>query len=385
MSRPDPAVTKPLRLTIAQGAFLPVPPRLGGAVEKAWYALGREFARQGHAVTHIGRSFAGLPDRETDAGVTYLRVRGHAAPARLWQLKLLDLFYSRRVQRVLPPADILITNTFWLPLLARRPACGRTYVHVARFPKGQLRFYPRNAVLQTVSSAIRDAILAEIPDAAARTCVVPYPVSPAYHATPDGEREPVFLYVGRIHPEKGLHLLVEAYGRAAAAGLRGWKLRLVGPWAAAHGGGGESYRESLARQAAGGGGEVEFVGPVFAEDELVAHYRRAAVFLYPSLAERGETFGLSVLEAMAAGCPPVVSDLACFRDFVRDGDNGLVFDHRTTHAASDLANRLNTLAVDSARRNRLAIAASTTAQSYTLETVADRFVASFHAALSPAR
>jgi glycosyltransferase involved in cell wall biosynthesis len=375
---------RPLRLTIVQGAFLPVPPRLGGAVEKAWYALGREFARRGHAVTHLGRRFDGLPDRETDGGVDYRRVRGHAAPAQLWRLKLLDLLYSLRVRRVLPPADILITNTFWLPLLARRPAAGRTYVHVARYPKGQLRHYPRTAVLQTVSSAIRDAILAEVPDAAARTCVVPYPVSPASFSTPDGERENTFLYVGRIHPEKGVHLLVDAYGRTAAA-RQGWKLRLVGPWAAAHGGGGESYREQLARRAAAAGGTVEFTGPVFAEPDLVAHYRRAAVFVYPSLAERGETFGLAVLEAMAAGCPPIVSDLACFRDFVRDGANGLAFDHRAADAADRLAARMTALAAAAPERLRLARAAAATARTYSLEAVADQFIASFHAFLPSVR
>jgi hypothetical protein len=31
-------------------------------------------------------------------------------------LKVLDLFCSLRVRRILPAADILVTNTFWLPL-----------------------------------------------------------------------------------------------------------------------------------------------------------------------------------------------------------------------------------------------------------------------------
>lgn len=376
---------RPLRLTLAQGAFLPVPPRLGGAVEKAWYALGREFARRGHHVTHLGRRFPGLPDRETDGAVDYIRVRGHAAPASLWRLKLLDLLYSLRVRRVLPPADILVTHTFWLPLLAPRRAHGRTYVHVARYPKGQLRYYPPHAVLQTVSSAIRDAILTEVPGAAERTCVVPYPVSPASFAEPGTDREPVFLYVGRLHPEKGLHLLVDACAQAAAAGLRGWKLRLVGPWSAAHGGGGDDYRTALERRAAAAGLAVEFVGPVFAEDELVAHYRRAPVFVYPSLAERGETFGLAVLEAMAAGCAPLVSDLACFRDFVRDGGNGVVFDHRATDAAAGLAAWLTELAANPSLRNRLAAAAHATARGYSLDAVADRYLASFHAYLPSSR
>ena len=39
-------------------------------------------------------------------------------------------------------------------------------------------------------------------------------------------------------------------------------------------------------------------------------------FIYPSKAERGETFGLSVLEAMSCGTVPIVSSLACFKDFL---------------------------------------------------------------------
>jgi hypothetical protein len=40
-----------MRITIVQGAFLPVPPVLGGAVEKIWFALGKEFASRGHGDT----------------------------------------------------------------------------------------------------------------------------------------------------------------------------------------------------------------------------------------------------------------------------------------------------------------------------------------------
>ena len=92
----------PLRITIVQGAFLPVPPLLGGAVEKAWYALGQEFAANGHTVVHVGRSHEQLPPQNKAGGVSYLRVRGYDTPASLWRLKLLDLVYSIRVRRVLP-------------------------------------------------------------------------------------------------------------------------------------------------------------------------------------------------------------------------------------------------------------------------------------------
>lgn len=362
-----------MKITIVQGAFLPVPALLGGAVEKAWYALGREFARRGHEVTHIGRRFGDLPSTEVDAGVTYRRVSGFKAPARLWLLKILDLIYSLRVLTTLPDADILVTNTFWLPLLARRPRHGRPYVHVARFPKGQLRLYPESCILQTVSAPIRTAILQEVPRAPARTRVVPYPLAPQHLSPMPASRLPVFLYAGRLHPEKGVHLLIEAFARVLPQ-CPGWTLRIVGPWRAEQGGAGADYREKLVAMA---GDNVEFREPIFNEEKLIAEYRRASVFVYPSLAARGETFGLSVLEAMGAGAVPIVSGLPCFGDFVTSGENGLSFDHESERPAELLAAAMVSLAQDPQRLNELRRAARVTAENHNLAKVGQRFLDDF--------
>jgi glycosyltransferase involved in cell wall biosynthesis len=116
---------------------------------------------------------------------------------------------------------------------------------------------------------------------------------------------------------------------------------------------------------------------LFDESQLVARYRRAAVFAYPSLAERGETFGLAVLEAMAAGAAPVVSSLACFRDFIRPGENGVVFSHRAPNPATALAVALAPLLRDDALRSRLRSAAARNARDYALADVAERYLADF--------
>lgn len=366
----------PLRLTIVQGAFLPVPPLLGGAVEKVWYALGQEFARRGHQVVHVSRTHADLPRTNLDAGVTHVRVKGYATPKALWRLKLLDLAYSLRARRVLPAADVLVTNTFWLPLVERRRSRGRPYVHVARYPKGQLRLYPRRAVLQTVSEPIRAAILQEVPGAGDRLRVLPYPLAPAYLTPRRPDPEPVILYTGRLHPEKGIHLLVDAFRRLRAGPLADWRLRIIGPWTTAQGGGGDAYRAQLVT-AAGGDPRVEIVEPIFDADRLAAEYQRAAIFAYPSLAERGETFGLAVLEAMAAGCAPVVSALGCFGDFLQHGRNGIVFDHRAADPAAGLAAALAALAGPAPQREALRAAAWETARHYTLPEIAVRFLEDF--------
>ncbi|OAM91277.1 glycosyltransferase family 4 protein [Termitidicoccus mucosus] len=367
-----------MRITITQGPFLPVPPLLGGAVEKVWFALGKEFARRGHDVTHVSRAHPSLPRREIIDGVRHLRVSGFTATPSPARRMPRDLWYGLRVLPHLPPADILVTNSFWLPVLARaRRSRGLVYAHVARYPRGQLKLY-RRTILQTVSEPIRQAILAEDASAAARTRVIPYPLSAGYFApSPAPGAANTLLYAGRVHPEKGIRLLIDAFARLPEALRASWRLRIIGPWETACGGGGEQHIGELRSAAAPVADRVEFTGRIFDEAALIAHYRAARVFVYPSLAERGETFGLAALEAMASGCAPVVSSLACFRDFIRPGENGLVFDHRGSDPAAALASALGAFLADDVSINKLRRSAWQSSRAYTLEKIATRFLDDF--------
>jgi glycosyltransferase involved in cell wall biosynthesis len=377
-----------MRITIVQGAFFPVPPIRGGAVEKVWLALGREFARHGHTVTHISRLCDGLPPSEVLDGVQHVRVPGYDTPRSMLALKWRDLLYTRRAIRALPPADILVSNTFWLPLLLRDQTRGRIYVHVCRFPKGQLSYYNQAARLQCVSEAVTAAALAQCPACRDRVCTLPLPLPDgAWEPNPltDAERQPIIFYAGRIHPEKGLDLLAQAWRKAhSRPELAGWKLVLAGPWAVAQGGGGEDYRKQLLAQFPADG-SVEWTGPLFGKDnaKLDALYRQARIFVYPSIAKLGESFGLAPLEAMAAGTPCVVSNLACFQDFLVAKENGLVFDYEAPDASTRLAETLTTLASDPTLRIRLGSAAWRTAARFRVEEVATRYLADFDALLKP--
>jgi glycosyltransferase involved in cell wall biosynthesis len=380
-----------MRITIVQGAFLPVPALRGGAVEKVWDALGREFARRGHEVTHISRLCDGLPESEERAGVRHLRLLGFDAPGSSLLLKWRDFLYSRRVLKVLPPADILVTNTFWLPLLARDASRGLLYVHVARFPKGQHRFYTRAARLQCVSEAVAAAVREQAPALRERVIALPNPLPEGAwepQPAPDAAREKIALYAGRIHPEKGLDLLASAWAHPAAReALRDWKLVLAGPWAFAQGGGGEEFRARLDQLFAPAKNSVEWTGPLFGKDTAKLHalYRRARIFIYPSTAEKGEAMPVAPLEAMAAGAPVVVSDLDCFHDYIREGENGLVFDYRGGAAAENLAQALSNLATDPVLRTKLAAGAWQTASRYRVEEVATRYLNDFESLQAQAR
>lgn len=362
-----------MRITIVQGPFLPVPPLRGGAIEKAWFSLGQEFARAGHQVTHVSRRFPGMPDAEIIGQVRHLRMGGSDAPRPSrgglgfdwrWPLRpALDLCYALRVRPVLPDADILVTNSFVLPMLmpGDGPA-GKLYVHVGRYPRAQIARYLHAARLQAPSGAIARALQDRWPKAAARVRAIPYPLAPEMRLRSVEEfermwpaREKAIVFAGRIHPQKGLELLLGAFAKFAAseAGCD-WRLRLIGPHEESHGGGGSSYLAGLKRLTPSLAGRIEWLGFVSEPAILRGHLETAGAFVYPSLDEHGETFGVAPLEAMGCGVPVLVSDLACFRDFLKPGETGFVFNQRAVDPAADLAARLNEIAADHEMRRSIA-------------------------------
>ena len=369
-----------MRIVIVQGPFLPVPPLRGGAVERIMLSLGRLWAEAGCEVTHISRRFPGLPEDETAHGVRHLRVRSTDAPRNRVLFRLFELAYCLRVLRVLPPADVVLINSAVMPLVLRHKRAGKLVVRIGRPPKGQLRFYRHVALVQTVSRDTQRRILAEAPWLEGRVSLVGSPLDDALRPLGDEglmlAREPLITYVGRLHPEKGVELLLEAFLRVAPVAPE-WRLQVIGPAEVAAGGGGPAYRDRLAALAARLPGRILLREPLFEPVPLAQELRRSALFVYPSLAERGEALPLAPLEAAGQGAVPVVSALACFRDFVTDGESGAVFDHRGADPVQALAQRLRALMCDEALRLRLRRGALAAAQRYAAPTIAERHLADF--------
>jgi glycosyltransferase involved in cell wall biosynthesis len=347
-----------MRITIVTGFFLPVPAVAGGATEKTWHGLARLFAAEGHAVTFISRQRAGLADDETALGVRHLRLPGFDHTRYLALNLVRDFQWGLRVARVLPRADIVICHTVTLPawLPRAKPGTGRVAVMIGRVPKGQVRLYGGVDRIYVPSSFVAGLIPPGL--AAGRTRVIGYPIDWPLHARSAAQAPPPVTlgYVGRLHPEKGVALLIRAAGLLAArTDLPPWRLRIAGPAGVGEGGGGEGWIGPLRREAAASmGGRVEWLPPEFDAERLARLFGAIDVFCYPSLAEKGETFGVAVAEAMAARCAVVVSRLACFSDLVADGETGLVFAHEGPDAPRRLAERLGPLIADAATRARLA-------------------------------
>ncbi|MFI5335195.1 MAG: glycosyltransferase family 4 protein [Opitutales bacterium] len=384
-----------MRLTIVNGFFLPVPPVSGGSTEKTWHALGRAFAARGHEVVSISRRWSGFPREETEAGVRHLRLPGFDHQAKLSRNLFRDFRWSWRVFRALPPADIVVCHAVTLPVWLGflKPAAGRVVVMTGRMPKGQYRYYSHLTRVLAPSELVRERVLAENPALAPLIRTTGYPIDWSLLSQNDGTAPP-FLprrdpaegvtigFVGRLHREKGLLLLAEALKLLhAEPGLPPWQILLCGPSDTSRGGSGGEFRSRLLSQLSGAVdlSRLHVLEPQFNERVLASIYRRIDVFCYPSLAEEGETFGVAVAEAMAAGAVPVVSHLACFRDFVRDGVNGLIFDHAGDGAAIRLAAVLRRVIMDATLRERLALQARADVRQYDIPEFADRLLADFAA------
>jgi glycosyltransferase involved in cell wall biosynthesis len=72
-----------------------------------------------------------------------------------------------------------------------------------------------------------------------------------------------------------------------------------------------------------------------------------------------------------------VSNLGCFRDFIRDSETGFVFNHAGERRVDALAAKMEQVIVDQALLGRVAEAGYRKSAEYSIERVADQFLADF--------
>jgi len=184
---------------------------------------------------------------------------------------------------------------WWLTYEAWRVVC------CSRYMAGQVREFFR-------LPADKLAVVANGVDAAAHSRLDPAGEPRSQFAAPG---EPLVLFIGRLVPEKGAQLLVQAAPRILAEFPRAcFVIAGTGP-----------YLDHL-RNMAGALGvreRLRFTGYV-SDATRKNLYQYAAVAAFPSLYE---PFGIVALEAMAAGTPVVVADSGGLAEIVRDGEDGL--------------------------------------------------------------
>lgn len=141
---------------------------------------------------------------------------------------------------------------------------------------------------------------------------------------------PTVLFVGRLEKRKGLKFLLRAWPMVLE---RQPDARLV---VVGRGRPLEGYRR-FARRQGWTPEDVVFAGYVPTED-LPSYYQSAAVFCAPNTGQ--ESFGIVLLEAMAAGAPIVASDIPGYRDVISNGLEGLLVERENPGALADALCRL---------------------------------------------
>ncbi len=157
-------------------------------------------------------------------------------------------------------------------------------------------------------------------------------------------RAPVVLFAGRLVPEKGAHIFVEAMWLLLARGIRA-RGRLLGATGFGSTNSRTAYSRSIRRNAPQ---NIEFGGyqPASA---LADEFRKADIFCSPSVWE--EPFGLVNVEAMASGLPVVSTRGGGVPEVFADGGGVLV----QQGSATELASALEGLIRNRVRRRELAM------------------------------
>ena len=169
---------------------------------------------------------------------------------------------------------------------------------------------------------------------------------------------PAILFCGRHETRKGLDVLIEAFGRLDVDAEL-W-IASTGPDTAA-----------LTERTAGDS-RVRWLGRI-TDDEKYARLRSAEVFCAPSLG--GESFGVVLVEAMAAGTTVVASALDGYQNVVTHDQDALLC---APGDVDDLVASLRRALTDPSGSERLRAAGRARAEQFAMTALADRYVEIYH-------
>ncbi len=171
---------------------------------------------------------------------------------------------------------------------------------------------------------------------------------------PEPSDEPTIFFVGRHEPRKGLEILIDALGYLPP------EVRL---WV-----GGDGPETARLKQRTADDPRVEWLGRI-SDPEKQARLRGADVFCVPSLF--GESFGVVLLEAMAARTPIVASHLDAYAAVARPERDALLC---PPGDAAALAAALRRVLFDESTAGSLVESGLGRTQKFSMDRLADRYV-----------
>lgn len=294
----------PLHVVLVAPPWFEVPPSGYGGIERVCYDLVKGLIERGNEVTLVAagtnhtsaRFIASLPEPAPGLGTEFHPVQ--------------EVRYAARVARLLldVEADIIHDHSLAGPLCAHNRTGTPTLVTAHGPTNGWLGDYFRNLALPIVAiSEFQRRNASDLPWVA----TIPHGVDLDQYPY-RRDKEDFLLFLGRLSPEKGAHLAIDA---ARKAGLR---LVIAGKCvepAERH-----YFEEYIVPRV---GPDAEFIGEVHGNrrSELLA---KACGLVVP--AQWNEPFGLVSVEALACGTPVVALRRGSLPEIVDDGYTGWICD-----------------------------------------------------------
>ncbi len=367
---------------------IPVPPvALGDALAIVTHELTRRLAKTCEVFVYPRRKH--LQRRlELYEGVTFNRIA--VWPDQLiGQLRILDglvwqnpqrpfrisnlyyPFYARKVASDVRRRQCQIVHLYAIPSLIPPIRRQNPQVKIVVHAHDHLLYqFDRQLVLERLQRAdlilgcsrfVAENIRRRFPELAGRCEVLYNGVDFSRFASPtvpriEGGDGCKVLFVGRLSPEKGIHILLEAFRRVASRNST-VTLELVGPSTLAPKQfvdpfnqdpmfrgvrrfyqRPKSYLAHLKTLVRGQIAErVFFSGPI-PNRHLAEHYRQADIFVFPSLWQ--EPFGMPITEAMATGLPVIATAGGAFPELIEDGKTGFLVARGEVPALVEALSRL---------------------------------------------
>lgn len=364
-----------MKISIITGPYMCLPPFSIGAVEKLWYNIGLELSKE-NEVTFISK----YPSKSIlKKEKSFIYIKGYERTSSWIKDVFLDFIYSFRALKSAPTSDIVVLNSIWSPILYPlfRRKLHHSLYNVARFPKNQLILYYFTDCLACVSTAVYNIAIKQNPSLRKKLCTISNPIDIntfTHKKKKICSKKPTILYSGRIHKEKGLDILISAINILNDKGLK-IDLSLIGTKDIAKGGSGDEYVNYLNSLATSF--TINWIEPIYNPSELADELNKGDIFCYPSVAEKGETFGVAPLEAMGLGLPTIVSDLDCFKDFVENEETGLIFNHKSPHAIQLLSEQILRLIQSDDLYQKLSFQGSEKAKLFSTENIANDYYKKF--------
>jgi spore coat protein SA len=368
-------------LAIVVPELLPVPPVKGGAVEHWVHEVAGRLNTQKLNITILSRpsgvqgegeiQYIAIPWTRLEKAFYWLKERVTWRNPLRYLAKIQNVAsYGLRVARQVSGFDVVVIHNEPNLLLFLRKSPNQKlilHMHNAHLTHAVFRWLYRRALCKAdlvicVSAYIKNSAIQFFPEHAHKFEVL-FNATDSEVFKPYGELakqeikniinfendKTYLLYVGRLTPEKGVHVLIEAFVQLVQK-MPNARLIIAGS-SFFEGAAKTAYQQSLIVLAKPANHAILFTGFI-AHEKLKYLYSAADLVIFPSIWQ--EPFGLVVLEAMASGTCLVASKVGGVPEVIQDGVNGILVEANNPSA---LTQSLLSILNDAERKSQIEQAA----------------------------